>query len=64
MKSSPTIKRTAVGTSHPPLLAKEVNESQKILHRTFGIWRGRQLDPVAYQRKMRASYGTVRRKSK
>ena len=37
-------------------------EVKKILRETAGIWRGRKIDPIRYQRAMRKSYALERMK--
>ena len=35
---------------------------REILRETAGLWRGKKLDPLAYQRAMRRSYATILKK--
>lgn len=32
----------------------------RVLNNTVGLWRGRKIDPIKYQRAMRKSYATER----
>ena len=41
---------------HARLLIRDYTNTQKILSETSGLWQGRKLDPISYQRKMRSSY--------
>ena len=45
-----------ISRSYSLLIGMNANEIKKTLRETAGIWRGRKIDPLRYQRAMRKSY--------
>lgn len=58
MASVVTREKKHVGILAPVMRSPE--EIRRILKRTWGLWRGRKINPIAYQRKMRKEYETAR----
>ena len=52
---------SAMNRSSTSLRVHDREAIRKILHETAGLWRGKKLDPLAYQRAMRRSYATIRK---
>lgn len=44
------------------LLGVRPEETKKILEETAGLWRGRKIGPISYQRAARKSYATLRQR--
>ena len=43
-------------------LRRSAKEIQTALRKTAGLWRGRSINPLTYQRAMRKTYATVRKR--
>jgi len=55
MERSATKKTEALYT--PPGLLGDRQKLKRVLKRTRGLWRGRRLNALAYQRRLRSEYG-------